>query len=266
MQNPDNLEPRGLLSPKTGQEKFQLTLHHASPDLAQWIEYYWVVRWDLRGQEPYRSENLSHPSVHIVIERGKSGVFGVITGKFVREVRDEGRAFGIKFKPGAFHLFSKMPVSGLTDQTIGLDVVFGADGQALEAKILALKDDADMVEAAECFIRARLPQTDDIFTLIASMVEAIMTDGTIIRVDDLAARFNISKRSLQRNFNEYIGVGPKWVIQRYRLHEAAEKLARGEVDDWPTLALNLGYFDQAHFIKDFKAIVGKTPAEYIRQL
>jgi AraC-like DNA-binding protein len=56
------------------------------------------------------------------------------------------------------------------------------------------------------------------------------------------------------------------VIKRYRLHEAAEQLAAGEVVDWPRLALDLGYFDQAHFIKDFKTIVGRTPAEYAKNL
>jgi AraC-like DNA-binding protein len=71
---------------------------------------------------------------------------------------------------------------------------------------------------------------------------------------------------LQRIFSQYVGVSPKWVIKRYRLHEAAEQLAGGEVVDWPKIALELGYFDQAHFIKDFKTIVGESPAEYIKKI
>lgn len=78
--------------------------------------------------------------------------------------------------------------------------------------------------------------------------------------------FRVSKRTLQRIFSQYVGVGPKWVIKRYRLHEAADQLAGGNVVDWPRLALDLGYFDQAHFIKDFKAMVGRTPTEYARNL
>ena len=54
---------------------------------------------------------------------------------------------------------------------------------------------------------------------------------------------------------------PKWVLQRIRLHEAAERMADGE-GDWASLALDLGYFDQAHFIKAFKAVVGRSPADY----
>ena len=65
-------------------------------------------------------------------------------------------------------------------------------------------------------------------------------------------------------FNDYVGVSPKWVIQRYRLQEAAERLAEGRATSLETLALELGFFDQAHFCRDFKALVGRTPAEYAR--
>ena len=54
--------------------------------------------------------------------------------------------------------------------------------------------------------------------------------------------------------------------KRYRLHEAAERVAKGEEPDWSRLALELGYFDQAHFIKDFKSIIGKTPLEYAKHI
>ena len=66
-------------------------------------------------------------------------------------------------------------------------------------------------------------------------------------------------------FREYVGVTPKWVIQRYRLFEAAERLASGQADG-AQLAHELGYFDQAHFIRDFKAMVGKSPLAFARDL
>lgn len=260
------IEPRGVLNPRTGQQKFQLNLHPPSANIAPAVEYFWVVRWDLRGQEPYVSEVLSHPAVHLVIEQGNSRIYGVVTRKFRRAVEGCGWVFGIKFRPAAYYPFSQKPVSRLTDREIGLDEDFGADGLAFEAGILALEDEAAMVAAAERFLRARWPAHDETAALVGRVIDAIMTDGSIVKVDDLVARFNLSKRSLQRFFKQYVGVSPKWVIQRYRLHEAAEKLARGEVRDWTALALALGYFDQAHFIKDFKSIVGKTPGEYLRQL
>ena len=80
-------------------------------------------------------------------------------------------------------------------------------------------------------------------------------------VEELCSHAGYSKRTLQRLFREYVGVKPKWVIERIRLHEAAERMAAGD-SDWPAMALDLGYFDQAHFIKAFKAVVGRSPADY----
>jgi AraC-like DNA-binding protein len=82
------------------------------------------------------------------------------------------------------------------------------------------------------------------------------------RVAEVAARHHVSERTLQRLFAAYVGIGPKWVLQRYRLHEAVEQLqARREID-WARLALELGYYDQAHFTRDFRSLVGRTPAQY----
>jgi AraC-like DNA-binding protein len=93
----------------------------------------------------------------------------------------------------------------------------------------------------------------------------IAVDRTITTVEQVLHRWRLGKRMLQRLFNEYVGVGPKWVINRYRLHEAIERLAGDPPKDWTQLALELGYFDQAHFIRDFKALVGRPPAAYVRQ-
>ena len=78
-----------------------------------------------------------------------------------------------------------------------------------------------------------------------------------------AERHGLSERTLQRLFRRYVGVGPKWVLQRARLHDAVERLdtADGPVD-LAALATELGWFDQAHFTRDFTALVGQSPAAY----
>ena len=83
-------------------------------------------------------------------------------------------------------------------------------------------------------------------------------------MEDLVDRYGMNKRTLQRLFAKYVGVSPKWVIQRYRLHEAAEQLAAGPSVSQSALALDLGYSDQAHFVRDFKTVVGTSPAAYAR--
>jgi AraC-like DNA-binding protein len=98
--------------------------------------------------------------------------------------------------------------------------------------------------------------------LAAKLVETILEDREIKAVDDLAAKVGIGKRSLQRLFNDYVGVSPKWVIRRYRLHELIERAHSGQPSDWSQLALELGYFDQAHLINDFRKLTGFSPTEY----
>jgi AraC-like DNA-binding protein len=253
---------RGILNPGAAGTKFQLSRYLPGQELSYFVEHYWIVKWDLRGQEPHRQETLPFPCVHLVLEKDKSRIFGVMTGKFSRLLENKDQVFGVKFRPGAFYPFVKSPVSQFTDSWLSLQDVFGVTSKTLETTILSLEDEGRMVELMENFLRERLPEQDETIALINQVVDRIIADRAITKVDELVSRLNLNKRTLQRLFSQYVGVSPKWVIQRYRLHEAAEQAASGAVVDWPKLAVELGYFDQAHFIKEFKAIVGKSPAEY----
>jgi len=270
MARPRTEKARGILNVKAGQAG--PGFHHArllpSDDLSFFVEHYWIVAWDLTGQEPQTAETLPYPSIHLVIERDRSRLYGVTSGKFVRRIEGKGRAFGIKFRPGAFYPFVKSSISAFTDKVIPLSEIFGADALALERAIVPL-DDADkdqMIEAAEAFLRARLPEQDDNVRLVNDIVSCITADREITKVDTVVSRLGVGKRQMQRLFSLYVGVSPKWVIKRYRMHEAVERLAEGGAVDWPQLALDLGYFDQAHFIKEFKSMVGRSPLEYARSL
>jgi AraC-like DNA-binding protein len=259
-------KPRGILNPKMGQQKFQLARYEPCAELAPYVEHYWTVKWDLRGQEPYRSETLPHPSIHLAIEPGAAHIVGIVTRKFSRLLQGQGWVFGIKFKPGAFYPFTQTPVALYTDTTIDLSDAFGEEGIRFEAQLRAANSDEEKVAIAESFLRQLAPTTEKNVALVSHIVETISAEPTITKVDHLVSRFQINKRGLQRLFRQYIGVSPKWVIQRYRLHEATEQVAAGEIVDWSKLAVELGYFDQAHFIKDFKAMVGVTPAEYAKSM
>ncbi|CAM5563259.1 hypothetical protein SVIOM74S_08695 [Streptomyces violarus] len=91
----------------------------------------------------------------------------------------------------------------------------------------------------------------------ARLVEAISTGLAVLRVSQLAAFADMSARQLQRMFAEYVGIGPKWVIRRARIQEAAARAA-AEPQDWSALAAELGYADRAHFTRDFTASIGTS--------
>ncbi|MBE3561963.1 MAG: helix-turn-helix transcriptional regulator [Ktedonobacteraceae bacterium] len=261
----DNGKHRGILRHKAGERKFRLARYLPAQDLSLFVEFYWSVTWDLRGQEPYAQEVLPYPSVHLVFEKGQTQIFGVMTGRFTRLLENAGRVFSVKFRPGGFYPFVRRPVSTFTNATLSCQDAFGVDDRALEEAVLALEDEGAM-QVVEDFLRTRLPEEDERVKEVNCIVDYIIAHPEIIKVDDVLSHFDLNKRALQRLFNQYVGVSPKWVIKRYRLHEAVERLAASQTVDGTEIAQDLGYFDQAHFIKDFKAIIGKTPREYAHEL
>jgi AraC-like DNA-binding protein len=262
--DPEVGRARGILRRPLPSGKLRHSRRRPPPDLAYWIAHYWLISWDLRGCEPQVVESLPHPNVHAVFENDSSVVCGVQTCKFSRVLEGRSQVFGIKFRPGGFRAFFASPVSSLADRTIPVKRIFGKDVAALEAVLVSSCRESEKVEAANAFFRARVPEPDKTIALAGQLVERILAQPDIKTVDDLVIRAGIGKRSIQRIFNEYVGVSAKWVIRRYRLHEVIEKVNSGGRPAWAELALELGYFDQAHFINDFKSIVGYSPTQYQR--
>lgn len=267
--------PRGVLTAAPSPEGKFFHLRLSPPlSLAPWVQHFWMVEWDLRGLAPQLQETLPHPNVYLVFEqeldqpRPKSlpqkaaEVSGVSTGKFSRTLEGHARVFGVKFKAGGFRTFLDHPVSTITDRVLPAQQIFGPSVLTLAAKIYRCSTPEEMAELTGKFLTARKPASDDAATLSARLVDLIFENPGILTVNQLATRAGIGVRSLQRLFNEYVGVSPKWVIRRYRLHELVERLHSGQPFDGAGLALDLGYSDQAHLINDFRKLVGYTPTGY----
>ncbi|MBO9598367.1 MAG: AraC family transcriptional regulator [Cohnella sp.] len=264
-----NPSVKGVLKAEAGLSRFALQCYEPARELTPFIEHYWIVRWDLTGQQPYSQTVLSYPSVHLTFEQEASrpvysGVYGVPSQTYTRTLRDRGATLGVKFHPGGFYPWRRQPVSRLTDRTISIREALGYDPRTLEQRMIELNDDIAMARLAENFLMERLPLPDENVAYVRKIVRAIIDDREITKVERIAAQFGIGARTLQRLFDRYVGVSPKWVIQRYRLQEAAMLLEQGGQIDGAALALELGFYDQAHFIKQFKAIIGKTPEAYAK--
>ena len=256
---------RGLLrsAPAPG------VFHHARllppVALAAVVQHFWIVRWDFGDGPAQIRETLPHPNAHLVLEAGNARVHGVHTGRFTPVLEGQGAVFGVKFRPGGLHPFLRTPLSTLRNRSLPLQELFGTQGELLGPAVLSQQDDATMVAAAVDFLVLHLPPVDGDVERVGRIVDGIAVDRSVNTLDDLAAQWRMGKRALQRMFNEYVGVGPKWVINRYRMHEALERMEQDDALEWTRLALELGYFDQAHFIRDFKTLVGCPPAEYWRR-
>lgn len=155
------------------------------------------------------------------------------------------------------------PAITLGNRIVPAAEIFGERAGVLDAELDSLAWDEDrMMAVTSEFLRYRLPKPDPQAAEAEKLVVQIRDESAIKTVNDLATRTGLGARTLQRIFREYVGASPKWVIRRFRLHELVEVMNSGERCDWSQVALELGYFDQAHLINDFKAIVGCSPAQY----
>jgi AraC-like DNA-binding protein len=256
------LRTNGLLNPLDGLTRFRIDRYAPADDLSPFLDWHWIVNWDRRGLPAFEQEVLPAPCVHLSFRPGQSGVHGIGTRRFVARLESRSRVVGARFKPGAFVAFTDIPMAALVDQVVPVGEIFGPAGRAIDAAVLAEDDDGRAVVAVEAFLRSREPRADDALPLVARLVALTLEDRAIAQAADLAREASLSVRSLHRLFQRYVGLGPKWVIRRARVQEAAERVRSGAKVDWAALAQELGYHDQAHLIRDFKDQIGFTPAAY----
>jgi AraC-like DNA-binding protein len=257
--------PRGILHIGRGEPFLGLERFEPSAELRPFVEHYWAVTWT--DQPRTERETVPHPSVHLVLEPGMSKLHGVHPRRFTRIIEGSGRVLGVKFRPGGFRAFADRSVAKFTDMVVHPETVFGPSILELEAEAAAYEEAGDAFEPVDAFLRQRHPVPTKELTAVTGIVRAIAGDRSVTRAELLVEKFGVGVRRLQRLFREYVGVSPKWVIQRYRLIEAAERIrTEGQSLDFVGLALELGYSDQAHFIRDFKSMVGMSPAKYRKSL
>lgn len=255
--------PRGIIRLET---PAPLELVHrryeVDPQLDESIEHWWSVAWKVAPGARHEQSSLPHPSIHVVWEGEQVQVVGVVTGRFTRVLEGTGRAFAAKFRPGAFRPLLGAPVSTLTDRVVPLGEVVGVKrARGYRDALARARDDDARVKVATGFFGALLPKPAADAELLAELVAAATDDRTVTSVEALRARAGLHLRELQRWFRDAVGISPKWMIQRYRLHEALLALERSD-RTLAELAAELGYADQSHFTRDFRALVGVPPSRY----
>ncbi|HZG94657.1 MAG TPA: helix-turn-helix transcriptional regulator [Mycobacteriales bacterium] len=269
---PSTSRPGGILQPAVQQRYVTTGRTAADLGLDPWLEWYWTVRWDLPAGTSYDAAVLTHPSVNIAIESGHGPrhgfampaalVHGVVTRGFSVGLQGEGRVFGVKFRPGGFSAFTGLDPADLTDRVVRLADVFGDAAARFQADTLSADDDTDRVAVADALLLERRPEIDPRYEQLLSSITAMVADRRLTSVEQVAEHCGVGSRTLQRLFRRYVGVGPKWVLQRYRLLDAARLIDEGRAPDLAVLAAELGWYDQSHFSRDFAQVVGMPPGAY----
>ncbi|WP_432857122.1 AraC family transcriptional regulator [Amycolatopsis sp. CA-161197] len=254
--------PRGIVDEHVARTKFTLARHAPAPALAEFVDYHWVLNWDLDGF--HDQHVLPNVAVHVTFFPGACGVYGPGHTLFTHRLEGRAHGLGVRFRPGCFRPFLGAPVRLLADRSVPLEDVFGGGGAEAAESVRNASGDQEMIAAVDNLLIAKQSALAPAARTAAAAVETIAEDPEITRVDQLAARAGLSARALQRLFAEHVGCTPKWAIRIYRLNDAARSLADAGSPDFADLAARLGYSDQPHFTRDFRAVTGCSPGEFAR--
>ncbi|HEY7430826.1 MAG TPA: helix-turn-helix domain-containing protein [Streptosporangiaceae bacterium] len=272
---PVERDSRGILDPWLLRQRVRLSRYPAGAGLEGVVDRFWAVRWDLPPGVAHQQQVLTHPGANVSVgnanarpgdrEAGpvEARLNGVARRLTTRVLVGQGWAVAAMTRPGGLGAFITGPASGLTDRVVPLGEAIAVDGAALLARVVAEPDEAARIGLlAAALEQALVPDRVGPASQVAGVARLAETNRAVRRLVDLCGLAGIRQRTLQRLFGEYAGVSPTWVIRRYRLQEAAEAVREGAPVSWAQVAADLGYADQAHLIRDFRAAIGQTPAAY----
>ncbi|GAA1487377.1 helix-turn-helix domain-containing protein [Brachybacterium sacelli] len=238
------------------------------PRLRRWVERYWSVSWELGPDRACQVATLDEPSVHLTREWGgirRDGVDGAgtwITGPVTRGRFDvtqlgSGGVLGVRFRPGGTTAFADADLSALRDAAVPAAAWFGDDLPPADLPGTATR----AAGALDVWLLARAPREDPGYAAFCDLL-ALLEEPEITGTALLEQRSGLSIRSLQRRFRRFVGVGPKHMLLRSRVMDAVAAIDGGDPRGIGDLAQDLGWFDQSHFLRDFRAVTGRTPSSY----
>lgn len=264
--NPTPAPKLGVVGRANTGSVFDLQQWQPSAAAAVWVENFWSVTWDLRGAEPFDSTVITFPAVHLTHEWGTDGVrhgqrlpatlvHGVVERVFTTTLTGSGSVVGVRFWPGGFAARFGRDAGALTGRVLPVD-------DELPGTAASFPDDIALTAAVMDDMIGNHTAMDTTYRNLLTLLDRVRADQQLHRVEQVMALSPWSERTTQRVFRRYVGVPVKWVLCRYRLQHAALQIETVPDLDFADLAVRLGWYDQAHFINDFRAMLGCTPGEY----
>ncbi|OMG19515.1 helix-turn-helix domain-containing protein [Actinomyces naeslundii] len=254
-------DQRGILYPSRLPTFHREPVSEALADRVRWI---WIPRWDLPAGQRERQEVLPFPACNLVVEPDGISLYGPTTSISYRELEGRGWAVGALLRPAG--------AGALCSPSLIRDSHRPLEDPDLKVAVADAMADSNTTTGGQCAASALaawvaqytgLPQA---MALTANRMEDVVaSDRSILRVDQLARRLDLSIRSLQRISERYIGLPPLAVIRRYRLQEAAQRLREDPSVTVAQVAAELDYADHAHLTADFRRVLGLSPSRYRQQ-
>lgn len=189
-------------------------------------------------------------------------VFGQIITPLEIEPTGVTGMIAARFHPDGFAPFLTLPVGEMKNRAVSLVELFGEKGKALENEVLNAATNEERMIIIEQFLLNELNAPANIDRLAKLSVDMLLQSKGQVSVDEIAGQLNSNRRQLERRFSSAIGLSPKQLSKIIRLQATLKMMEQKQFTSLTALAYENGYFDQAHFIKDFKEFTGSSPRQF----
>jgi len=172
---------------------------------------------------------------------------------------------GVHFKPGGASAFFCMPLSELRNSVVPLDVFWNDAAASLRDQLLEAPTPTDKFRILEDTLLARLRAQQSTHAAVRYALDYFIRQPQFGGVSAITDKISMSPRRFIELFNNQVGMTPKVFCRVRRFQRALYEVQRRRNLKWAELAPDCGYYDQAHFICDFKEFCGLTPVGYLNQ-
>lgn len=246
-------------------------------ELADFVKCYWTLESE-KESTPTKNTIIPDGTMKLIFHYGdtykhhpKNGesiilpkcfLIGQLTKPYVVEPLGITGSFVVRFQPNGFLPFTTIPIKEMENTAVPLEKLFGTEGIEIGQKILNANSTSERIALIETFLFDQLTHKKSIDKVVKSTIETILNTNGQFSVNEFSKNNNINRRQLTRKFSSIIGLSPKQLSKTIRIQSTLKKLLSTEVSSLTDLAYENEYFDQAHFIKDFKEFTGLTPKEF----
>lgn len=252
-----------MLHRAEGATHYNLRRYLPDSSLNNVVEQFWFVNWKLKATEVHTQKNLPDPNFHLILDNKKLKLIGPVSKTYSYKMQGTGEIIGVKFVLGALSTLLKLPISQYVDKELNFPQLADFDAESFMSKLAHSNNDEQTIDILQRYMAPFSVKPSQEQTKVRELVTLIKNDLTINKVEHLSEKMNLSVRTIQRYFQRHVGLSPKWLIRKYRLHQVIALLEQQSVN-FLDLVESLGYTDQSHLIRDFKDIIGFTPIHYIR--
>ncbi|MBM7116030.1 helix-turn-helix transcriptional regulator [Archangium primigenium] len=225
-----------------------------------------IVATDGRAQPVDRLPDGRTTLVFRALEEGRTGdvcVSGPRTRALFKNATGVTWAVMIQFKPGWSTPMLGVAANALTDRIVSVEDLWGRSGEDLRLELLAARGLPEVFDRLTRALVPRLQQAEEPASARLARRAVRLFEGEEVRVESVAERLGVTARHLRRAFTESIGIGPKEFARTVRLRRALGMATSAR--DWGRIAVDAGYYDQAHLITDFRELVGLTPGAFLKR-